>query len=382
MTDFVVKKGLQIGGGTKLKSGTIAGNATLDLSSGNYFAHTPTADTTFVFSNPPAAGKAHGFALKVTGANVDQGYDLANASYDSVSFSVSVQEATPEGIFLRPDGNKMYVCGRSGDEVNEYNLSTSWDISTATFVQNFSVASQDGAPKGLFFKPDGLKMYIAGDGSDRILEYSLSAAWNISTASYVQGFSVATEDTIPQDVLFKPDGTKMYVLGGFFYSVYEYNLSTPWDVSSATFVQSFSVIIQESFVLGFFIKPDGTKMYVTGQNSDAINEYDLSAAWDISTASYTQNFSVGTQDTVPASVFFKTDGTKMYMMGQSSDTVYQYSTASATPAPATFTYPASVKFPNAVPPTAPAVGETDVLTFCTDDGGTTYYGIQRGDDMS
>ena len=46
--------------------GDISGNATLDLSSGNVFSHTPTANTTFVFSNPPATGTAYGFTLKVT----------------------------------------------------------------------------------------------------------------------------------------------------------------------------------------------------------------------------------------------------------------------------------------------------------------------------
>ena len=60
MSNFVVKNGLQIGGGSSLKSGTIAGNATLDLTSGNFFSHTPTADTTFVFSNPPPAVKHMG----------------------------------------------------------------------------------------------------------------------------------------------------------------------------------------------------------------------------------------------------------------------------------------------------------------------------------
>lgn len=45
--------------------GNVTGNATLDLSSGNVFNHTPTADTTFVFSNPPATGTAYGMTLKV-----------------------------------------------------------------------------------------------------------------------------------------------------------------------------------------------------------------------------------------------------------------------------------------------------------------------------
>jgi hypothetical protein len=85
----------------------------------------------------------------------------------------------------------MYVIGNSGDDVNEYDLSTAWDITTASYLQNFSVATQETNPQGLFFKPDGTKMYVIGSSGDDVNEYDLSTAWDISTASYLQNFSVA-----------------------------------------------------------------------------------------------------------------------------------------------------------------------------------------------
>jgi DNA-binding beta-propeller fold protein YncE len=214
----------------------------------------------------------------------------------------------------------MYVAGNQGDDINEYDLSTAWDISTATFLQSFSVAAQDAQLRGLFFKPDGLKMYVAGNTGDDINEYNLSTAWDVSTASYVQSFSVASQDTSPQAVFFKPDGTKMYVLGG------------------------------------------------VGVD---INEYDLSTSWDISTASYAQAFSVSSEETVPLGLFFKPDGTAMYITGNTNDTVYQYSTAT----PATITYDPTLQWPFGTAPTSPAIGETDIITFNTTDGGTTYKSV-------
>ncbi len=80
--------------------GSISGNATLDLTSGNVFSHTPTANTTFAFSSPPASGTGYDFTMKVTGANVASGYDLANASYDSVSKYVGSQEFSTRGDIL------------------------------------------------------------------------------------------------------------------------------------------------------------------------------------------------------------------------------------------------------------------------------------------
>ena len=383
MTDFVVKNGLQIGGGSKLKSGTIAGNATLDLSSGNFFSHTPTADTTFVFSNPPAAGKAHGFALKVTGADIGASYDIANASYDSVSFSVAAQDTTPESVFFKPDGLKMYVIGNSNNAIFQYSLSTAFDVSTASYDSvSFSVAGQDIEPKGLAFNADGTKMYVVATTSDSVFQYSLSTAFSISTASYDSvSFSVASQETFPTDVTFNTDGTKMYVVGSDGNSILQYSLSTAFDLSTASYDSvNFSVAGQEGNALGLAFSNDGFEVHIVGRSEDTVYQYNLSSAFDLSTASYNSiSFSVAGQESFPTGVTFNVGGTKMYVVGAANRTVYQYTTGASDIA--TFTYPASVKFPNGTPPTAPAVGETDVLTFYTDDGGTTYSGFQAGDAM-
>ena len=38
--------------------------------------------------------------------------------------------------------------------------------------------------------------------------------------------------------------------------------------------------------------PSGTKMYVAGQDSDYVYQWNLSTAWDLSTASYTGSLNV------------------------------------------------------------------------------------------
>ena len=254
--------------------------------------------------------------------------DLANASYDSVSFSVSGQETSPQGLFFKPDGGKLYVVGSSGDDVNEYDLSSVWDISTASYLQTFSgVSSQARTPRGLFLKPDGSKMYVIGSISDAVHQYNLSVDWDISSASYVQSFSVSTEETNPGAVFFKPDGTKMYVLGRTGISIYEYDLSSAWDISTSSFSQSFSVSSQEIGPNALFFSPNGDVVFVLGNIGDDVNEYSLSTAWDVSTASYVQNFSVSSQESNPTGATFKSDGSKMYIIGQATDTIYQYSTA-------------------------------------------------------
>ena len=100
-------------------------------------------------------------------------WNIGFATYDSVSFDVSAQEIAPTGLFFKPDGTKMYVIGAAGENINEYNLSTAWDVSTSSYLQNFSVAAQDTSPQGLFFKPDGTKMYVIGLSGDAVYQYSI-----------------------------------------------------------------------------------------------------------------------------------------------------------------------------------------------------------------
>lgn len=254
-------------------------------------------------------------------------WDVTTTSYSTPTtdyFSIATEESTSAGLFFKYDGTKMYVVGTNGDDVNEYSLSTAWDITSASYVQNFSVVTQDTVPRAVFFKPDGTKMYVLGSTGDDVNEYGLSVAWDISTASYIQNFSVASEETTPQGLFFKDDGTKMYVTGNSGDDVNEYTLGTAWNISTASYVQNFSVSAQDNSPSGIFFKPDGTKMYIVGTGSDNVNEYDLSTAWDVSSASYLQSFYVASQDLNPVGLFFKDDGTKMYIVGSESDAVWSF----------------------------------------------------------
>jgi len=267
--------------------------------------------------------------------------DLANASYDSVSFSVAGQDTSPQGLFFKPDGTKVYVVGTTGDDINEYDLSTAWDISSASYSQNFGVSSQEANPSGVFFKPDGSKMYVTGFTTGKeVYQYSLSSAWDISTASYDSvSLDVSTEDSTPRSGFFSQDGLHIFVCGLNNDTIYQYDLSLAWDLSSASYSgNSFSVTTQESVPTCLFISPSGDKLFVVGAVNDTVYQYSLSTAWDISTASYDSiSFSVTSQETVPTGLFFKDDGSKMYIVGTSNDTIYQYSTV--TPAAPSWTDP-------------------------------------------
>jgi hypothetical protein len=255
--------------------------------------------------------------------------DIANMTYDSVSFSVATQENDTRFIAFNDDGTIMYVGGITNDTVYQYSLSTAWDLSTASYAsKSFSISTQESSPNGVTFKEDGTKMYIIGTSGDDINQYSLSTAWDISTASFDSvTFSVVSQDSFPVDVKFKTDGTKMYVCGSSSEDVFQYSLSTPWDVSTASYDSvNLSMNTEDKPVGGIYFTSDGKKMYMYGHDVYKLFEYDLSTAWDLSTATYNSVSSPSTsaQETLPRGFYFKPDGLRVYTLGTVNNTVHQY----------------------------------------------------------
>ena len=352
------------------------------------------------------------------------GYDLAGASYDSVSFSVASQDNIPTGLVFNTAGTKLYMGGTQNETIYQYTLSTAFDLGTASYDSvSFSVSGQESNLQGFIFSADGAKLFVVGAGSDTVYQYTLSTAFDLSTASYDSvSFSVASQDSNPYDVIFNDDGTKMYIAGIGTDAVYQYSLSTGFDLSTASYNSvSFSVSGQDTTPVGIRYNDNGTKLFMIGATTDSIYQYSLSTAFDLTTASYDSvSFSVASQGTAPQGVTLSADGTKMYVVDAIGDAVFQYSTVaytqtldlstgttfSFTPSGATtvsltnppatgiaigftveiigdasaITWPSSVKWPAGVAPTATATKE--LYTFVTTDGGTTYYGKKAAEGIS
>ena len=69
------------------------------------------------------------------------------------------------------------------------------------------------------------------------------------------------------------------------------------------------------------------RVFIVGLDNDSVFQYSLSTAFDLSTASYDSvSFSAASEETSPRGIAFNSDGTKMYIVGSSTDSVYQYTT--------------------------------------------------------
>lgn len=257
-------------------------------------------------------------------------WDLTNASYDSVSFSVSSQIVNPRwNITFSTDWTKCYMADfDSTNWIHQYSLSTAWDISSMSYSGIFlNVLSVVPNPTWIFFKPDWTKMYVLCLSNRICYQYSLSSAWDVSTASYDGvSFSVSSQQGTPRQIFFKPDWTKLYLIWNSPTRIHQYSLSIAWDVSTASYDNVFFSISQDTAPLSFFFKPDWTKLFIVWNTNDTFFQYSLSIAWDISTTTYDSvSFSVSTQDTAPYSIWFKDDWTKMYMLWSTNSSIFQYS---------------------------------------------------------
>jgi len=242
---------------------------------------------------------------------------FAGVTYvDSINVYIlsGYQGGYPQDIKFNNDGTKMFVVGDNSNAIREYHLTTGFDISTASYDSLFSVHSQDTNPRGLAFNNDGTKMFVAGWKNQRVFEYHLTTGFDISTASYDSNLSISSNAGGSNGLAFNSDGTKMFVnAANSSDEVVEYTLSTGFDVSTASYDSSFVTQSQDTSPQGLAFSNDGKKMFVAGDTGDDINEYTLSTGFDVSTASFVGSFDVSSQGTNPTGITFNNDGTKMFI---------------------------------------------------------------------
>ena len=233
------------------------------------------------------------------------------------------QESYPQSVAFNNDGTKMFVVGYLSDKVWEYTLGTAYNVSSAILVDGFSVASQTIVPTAVRFNSNGSKMFVLSTtATQSVHEYALSTNFDVSTASYTDGFAInSTTGTNCYGLAFNNDGTKMFTTNssGANSIFAEYALSTGFDVSTSSFTDSTNISGFADGPAGLTFNADGTKVYILNPATYLLNEVTLGTAFDASTINTAtiQTFNlIGTtpiQESSPQDITFG-DG----VVGQSS----------------------------------------------------------------
>jgi len=285
------------------------------------------------------------------------------------NYDTSSIDTSPVGLFFRPDGRKMYFIGNSLDRMNEFTLTTPWNIAQTNVTHNrfFDISAQSTDPTSVFFKPDGLEIFVCDAANDRVLDYRLGYRWNVELATYVTrseplftaglhdiffnpegtviigasnfpaiGFQtrslgtawdLSTMSTSPTSTLvpsaqqsiqsfhFRPNGLNMFSISVANGRAYSYELPTAWSMDNATqtAVKDLTPIITDSMV-GITLSAAGDRMYICGDANDNVYEVGLGTAWDLSSAAtLTHTLSTSANFENPSDVFFNPDGTQLFV---------------------------------------------------------------------
>ena len=255
--------------------------------------------------------------------------DIESLTYLGVNLSVGAQAANPYDTFFKSDGLKAYVLGVNTDTIFQYTLGTPWEINTATYDNiSFAVGSQESSPTSIEFDSSGSKMFVLGFNSKKIHQYTLTTPWDLSTATYDNAsLLVSAMDSVPMGIHFKPDGLKLYLTGYSSDRVFQYTLGTPWSIATATYDNvSFYMGSQDNSPRNTNISSDGSTMFMVGIVNKRIYQYSLSTPWNVATATYSGvNFLI-TEATSPIGMHINGVAKcgHLYVTDYSTGTIFQY----------------------------------------------------------
>ena len=243
------------------------------------------------------------------------------------------------GINFNDDGTKMFLLyqgGTHGDDhnyINQYNLSTPFDISTATYAGDSARCYLDyGDDTGLGtdrifdleFSSDGLKLFtvygsagnIGQADRDGIYRFDLTSPFDISTCSFANtttdldsaelqdgslaGDRIGDTELIKQKgnrsqgISLNNDGTKIFISHKAVDAsgtgrILEYNLSTAYDLSTLTLNTNAGIQVGSGsnnyMTMTFGL--DGKRIFIVDHNGYTVTQITIGSSFDLSSTSTT-----------------------------------------------------------------------------------------------
>ncbi len=244
--------------------------------------------------------------------------------------SKQVNQNIPMAIAFNPSGTKMFVVGMSQNKIFEFDLTTGFDVSTATKNSNeCSFIGLGDDVVDIDFNSDGTKLFLVdqhqGGNDETIEEFDLSTAYDVSSCTHVEEHfkgdfvgSVGIE--------FDSSGTKLFIYHtAGTDSIKQYSLSSPYNLSNPTLQKQSTGTSDKNFQTiesqpsGFTFSSDGSKMFITGKNKDKVQEFNLSTPFDLSSVSRTNGYDISGQIDAVGGVSFSADGLKMFVLDSDND---------------------------------------------------------------
>jgi len=294
--------------------------------------------------------------------NLGTAWNISTATWEGINFyprinlyyvalnsrtSGTGQFAYNSGLSVMSDQIRIYSLSTSGSRpIVSIALDSQGQMSTARALSSVNTSSQDWGSTALFVNPDQTRAYIIGANNRRIYQYTIATPGNLSTASYQGrnlniGLTSSYGEDVPRSMTFSPDGTRMYFYGTGQKRIWQCQLSTAWDITTAKFAGAdgwFSAYIggYENRSESLRFSPDGNKFFVLGTastggapSSTCISEFTCASPWTLFDAQLTGRISVRTQNYSASGMYFRPDGLQLFIVGTSNYNVSVFNLGTA-----------------------------------------------------
>jgi len=179
--------------------------------------------------------------------------------------------------------------GYTGAEGSLYYAGDSINLSIEKYVASGKTftPSATNAEIIMTLADDGTRMFTLDlANTDLVYRYDLTTAWDITSTGAAPFSSYNPSDelgtTMGRGMAFGDSGTKMYLLSTTGDIIYQYTLAFAWDPNSATYAsKSHDYTSEDSDIRGIAFNADGTTMILAGRTNDKVYEYDLSTGWEL-----------------------------------------------------------------------------------------------------
>ena len=210
-------------------------------------------------------------------------FQLVNADYDistGIQWSYYTESVRISDVVIKNNGTKMYTITFgfpvTSSYVREYTLTTPYDITSLTYVgQKIITECSSSYPcDGIDMSPNWQYVFITNRLLGRIYTYTLTTPYDISTATSTRLYNIWS--LYAWDVSLSYSGNVMYVVSTNTSSsdtrIRQYTLSTPWDTSTATYIDN----VSDWILYAWYIALDESNDYMFRMRwgGDSIRQYD------------------------------------------------------------------------------------------------------------
>jgi len=227
------------------------------------------------------------------------------------------------GFTFKPEGNMIYVTQNATTKIDEYFISTDWDLSTRSFVDDF-VFPVGADPGTISIRSNGDEIVNLDLTSFILTKYHLDNSWNITTTSHFAN-DTPIPTTVPMAISWKlDDGMKYFIADFDDDTITEFNVPHLFNQTGAIQGASFSLSGTQNRVTGMWWDYDGMTCYIVGRSQDRVNRLDVSSPWDVSTMTDPDVEFVIPNINQATGIFFNRIQRRFYVSATNTDLILQF----------------------------------------------------------